>query len=140
MIVLLLLTSIVIGMAFTILTLVQRQMFGIQSNFQATTEFRLLEQSLWLDFNRYNLITYNEFEAVLTFKSEIDSINYRFEEKVVIKDTDSFPIPLELKTLYFNGQPIQKGLVDAIKLETDKETQGKRIFIFKRNDANVFMK
>ena len=139
MIIVLILTSIVIGMAFTVLTLVHKQMLGIQANFQKTTELRLFEQSLWLDFNRYNRIEYDNVENVLNFKSEIDSVSYKFVEKVIIKNFDSFLIPLKLKTFYFDGKQVEKGLVDAIKLETDKELQGKHLFVFRKNDATLFM-
>ena len=140
MIVVLILTSIVIGMAFAVLTLVQKQMLGVQSNFQATTELRLLEQSLWLDFNRFSMIEYDRVESVLRFKSEIDSVEYQFKENAIIKKTDSFFVPLKMKTFYFDGSRVDKGIIDAIKLELDKEHQDKRLFIFKRNDANIFMK
>ena len=139
MIVVLILTSIVVGLAFTILSLVQKQMLGIQSNFQANTELRLFEQSLWLDFNRYHEITYDDIETTLEFRSEIDSVSYKFQDKMVIKDRDTFDIPLKTKSFYFDGNSIEKGYLDAIKLETTKTLQNKQLFIFKRNGANAFM-
>ncbi len=139
MIVVLILTSIVIGLAFTVLSLVQKQMLGIQSNFQTSTELRLLEQSLWLDFNRYTNIEYDDLEHTLTLKTEIDSVSYKFLEKSIVKELDTFMIPLKSKTFFFDGNTVNNGKIDAIKMETLKEFQEKLMFVFKKNDANAFM-
>ncbi|MEM9650388.1 MAG: prepilin-type N-terminal cleavage/methylation domain-containing protein, partial [Bacteroidota bacterium] len=50
MLVVLLLTVIVVGLAFSVLNLVQRQMSGIESNYARNTAFDQLKQSLWVDF------------------------------------------------------------------------------------------
>jgi len=139
MIVVLILTSIVVGLAFTVLTLVQKQMLGIQSNFQTNTELHLFEQSLWLDFNRYNTIEFDDLENSIKFSTAIDSVTYSFNEKNIVKDPDTFAIPVKFKTLYFDGKQIENGYIDAMKLETTKALQNKKVFIFKRNDANAFM-
>jgi len=57
-IVVLILTTIIVGLAFSVLTLVQKHMRSIQSNFYNTTELKKLETSLWLDFNRYSLFIF----------------------------------------------------------------------------------
>lgn len=139
MIVVLILTSIVIGLAFSVLTLVQKHMYSIQNNFTKNTELNKLEQSLWLDFNRYPKISYDELENELQFTSEIDSITYKFKEQYIVKDIDTFPIGLQSKTLFFDGNTIEKGKVDAIKLETSKIFQNQHLFVFKQNDATLFM-
>uniref|UniRef100_UPI00404B9039 PulJ/GspJ family protein n=1 Tax=Gelidibacter sp. TaxID=2018083 RepID=UPI00404B9039 len=139
MIVVLILTSIVVGMAFSVLTLVQKHMSSIQNNFNATTKFHLLEQSLTLDFNRFSDITYDSIDDVLIFSSEIETRTYTFTQEHIIKDRDTFPLTLTTKTFYFDGSPVGKGTVDAIKLETSKTFQNKQLFIYKHNAANTFM-
>jgi prepilin-type N-terminal cleavage/methylation domain-containing protein len=139
MIVVLILTSIVIGLAFSVLSLVQKHMYGIQGNFNRNTELNKLEQSLWLDFNRYSKINYDDLENELQFSTEIDSVIYKFNEKYIIKDLDTFPIQLQSKTLFFDGDNVIKGNVDALKLEASKVYQNQQLFIFKYNDATLFM-
>ncbi len=139
MIVVIILTSLIVGMAFSVLSLVQKHMHGIQNNFNKNTELNILEESLWLDFNRYFKIKYNAFEDVLIFVTEMDSVKYQFTETYIIKHTDTFNIQLQQKTFYFDGNSVQKGQVDAIKLETSKDMQNQSLFIFKQNDATLFM-
>ena len=139
MIVVLILTSIVVGMAFSVLTLVQKHMSGIQNNFNAITKFHLLEQSLTLDFNRFSDIRYDSVEDVLMFSSELDTKTYRFSQDYIIKERDTFMVPLTTKAFYFDGLSVGKGTVDAIKLEASKTFQNKRLFIYKHNAANTFM-
>jgi len=49
MLVVLLITAIVVGMSFAVLSLVQQQMHGIDGNYKKNTAFNLLKQSLWFD-------------------------------------------------------------------------------------------
>src|SRR5690606_32485011 len=100
-VVVLILTSIVVGLAFSVLSLVQKHMSGIQNNFINTTELNTLEQSLWLDFNRYSKIEYDDLDEELTFANELGSISYQFYESYIVKEQDTFHIPLQDKTLFF---------------------------------------
>lgn len=139
MIVVIILTSIVVGLAFSILSLVQNHMKSIQENFNKNTELNKLEQSLWIDFNRYPRIRYDALEASLVFASEIDSITYTFSTEIIIKDLDTFHIPSRQKIFFFNGNNVQKGPIDAIKLTTSKNFQNQELFVYKQNDATLFM-
>ncbi len=139
MIVVLILTSIVVGMAFSVLTLVQKHMYSIQDNFSKNTELNKLEQSLWLDFNRYSNAKYDELKERLTFNTEIDSTSYQFTNDFIIKDIDTFNIQLQQKSVYFNGDKKRNGQIDAIKIETSQVFQNQQVFVFKENDATQFM-
>lgn len=139
MIVVLILTSIVVGLAFSVLTLVQRHMASIQHNFSQATELNKLEQSLWLDFNRFPNIHFDPIENQILFQSELDSLTYQFNEKNIIKALDTFDIELSSKLFYFDGAQIEGGNFDGIKLETSEAFQNQRVFIFKKNDATLYM-
>jgi len=139
MIIVLILTSIVVGLAFSVLTLVQKHLYGIQDNFNRNTELNKLEQSLWLDFNRYSEINYNALENELRFTNELDSITYKFKEHYIVKGLDSFPIELKSKSLFFGGEFVNKGKIDGLKLEASKTFRYQHLFVFKHNDATQFM-
>lgn len=139
MIVVIILTSIVVGMAFSVLSLVQKHMYSIQVNFKGNTELNKLEQSLWLDFNRYSNIKYDDVNEKLIFITEIDSTTYQFTREQIITDIDTFNIELQHKAFYFNGDKKGNGQIDAIKLETSKAFQNQKIFVFKQNDATTFV-
>ena len=140
MIVVIILTAIVVGLAFSVLSLVQKHMSSIQHNFNQSTVLNTFETALWIDFNRYSEIRFDDLENELILKNEMDSIAYKFLEKIIIRDFDTISIPLQSKLFYFNGNLIENGTVDAIKLETSKESQHQKLFIFKQNDASVYMK
>ena len=67
-IIVLILTSIVVGLAFSVLGLVQKQMLAVQENYNKNLDISKLETSLWLDFNRYSEISYDAIENELPIK------------------------------------------------------------------------
>ena len=139
MIIVLILTSIVVGLAFSVLTLVQKHMFSIQKNYNKTTELNKLEVALHLDFNRYSKVNYNNLKNEIIFTSPIDSMSYMFYENMIIKETDTFNIHLQNKMFFFNGETVANGEVDALKLMTSKDFQNQVVFIYKKNDASNYM-
>ena len=140
MLVVIIVSTIVIGMAFSVLRMVQKHMWSIQKHISANTTTVRLEQSLWVDFNRYNSISYDAAESTLVFKSEIDSVTYKFIEESVIKARDTFKLDVKSKHPFFNGNAITSGAIDAIKLYIGKPEREKSLFIYKRKAANQFMK
>lgn len=139
MIVVLILTSIVVGLAFSVLRLVQKQIFAIQQNYYKSTEINKLKTALWIDFNRYQDIKYNALNNELLLKNELDSVSYRFSEDYIVSDIDTFRIKLEAKQIFFNGLISKTNKVDAIKIKTSKSNRSQELFIFKKNDATVYI-
>lgn len=139
LIVVLILTSIVVGLAFSVLKLVQKHMYGIQHNLNQSTTLNRLETALWVDFNRYPNIDYNLNDSILEFSSELETTTYKLSKTYIVKNMDTFNITLQNKSLFYKGKLIEKGKMDAIKLETSKAFQNQTLFIYKRNDATAFM-
>ena len=135
MIVVTVITSIVVGLAFSILNLVQKQMKSVTENYSGTTQLQLLEQALWIDFHTYHSISYHPETDELRFKHELDTVVYRFTKDKVIKDRDTFFIPVKNKLFYNQGDVIPKGFADAFQWQAAAENQGKQYFVFKTNDA-----
>lgn len=140
MIVVLILTSIVVGLAFSVLSIVQKHMMSIEANLKENTSFIKLEASLWLDFNKYSSIAYNASERELHFISDRDSIHYQFHENYIVKEKDTFEIQFQSKKLFFNGEEIHGGDIDAMKLIHTEKGRRKNVFVFKQNDAKIFLK
>jgi len=140
MLVVLILTVIVVGLAFSVLRLVQKQMYSIQSNFEQSSEINRLEMALQIDFHNYSEIRLESQSDKLKFKTEIDSISYIFSDNTIIRAKDTFNIAIDKTWFCFNGEAkSEDGLVDAIKLKTSKKTREQSIFVFKQNDASQFM-
>lgn len=139
MIVVLILTSIVVGLAFSILTIVQNHIKAIQKNLDFTIELNKLEQSLNIDFNRYSTIQYDEPNQALILSNEMFSKSYFFKENYIVKDLDTFHIELSKKQFFFDGADAVNGYIDAVKLTTSQPSQNQTIFVFMQNDATLYM-
>ncbi|WP_299223892.1 hypothetical protein [uncultured Psychroserpens sp.] len=139
MLITIIITSIVIGMAFTVLTLVQRHMWSIQENLKSTTQLNQLEQSLWIDINRYNKLSYSNAENKLLFKSDSDSMVYYLKPDFITRSTDTFHIEFVHKQFFFDGNEVSNGNIDAIRFGSSKKHRNQHLFIYKKNDATQFM-
>lgn len=137
MMVAIVITLLVVGMAFSVLSLVQRHMNGISYNLNNSTRLDVLEQALWIDFNRFEKVQYKNDE--LLFKNEIDSITYRIQNEKIIRTIDTFDIQLQDFELLLDGKKVNSGFINAVKLVTGKESQNKILFIYKKNDATLYM-
>lgn len=139
MIIVLILTSIVIGLAFSVLELVQKHMSAIQVNYNRNLELNSIETTLWLDFYKYPNIVYDSNENELNFSTELDSISYKFIDELIIREQDTFPLFFQNKLFYFNGELTQGQNIDAIKFEASEKFKNQLLFVYKYNDANTFM-
>ncbi|MEQ5791608.1 prepilin-type N-terminal cleavage/methylation domain-containing protein [Muricauda sp. NFXS6] len=138
MLVVLLLTALVVGMAFSVLRLVQVQMNGISSNYTKSTEMRLLKQSLWVDFNQHDRVWYDQGNKELLLANEMDEARYQFQKDMVVKERDTFFVEIKELRPYFNGNGILGGEMDALDLYTGASQSG-RLFVFKRNSATSYI-
>lgn len=139
LLVVLLLTVVVVGLAFSVLNLVQQQMNSSRQNYQRTTELNLLKQALWRDFRTYQYLNFNVDNEQLHLTNEIDAIRYVFFEDYVVRQQDTFKIDLAAKTFYFDGEAVTDGPVDAIQLETNKKSGQKHVFVYRENAAVIYM-
>jgi len=139
MLVVLLLTVIVVGLAFSILNLVQKQMNGIQEGYEIKTVNNQLKQGLWIDFNSHGQIQWDSKEQLLLMQNEIGQTSYRFYENFVLKGKDTLHTDIRVNALYFKGNLVDKGDVDALEL-VSSDQGNEMLFIFKNNAASDSMK
>ncbi len=137
MLVVMIITVIVAGIAFSVLTLVQQQLRSIETNFQKATTLSLIEQRLWQDFNTHNKIIYSREELLLI--SDLDSIRYNFHDKYTLRESDTIMAEIFIDKAYYMGEIVFSGFVDAVHLSAQKEVPGYSIFISKANDATNIM-
>ena len=139
MIVVLVITVIVIGLAFSVLNLVQKQITGIGENFGQRTEVNLLRQAFWIDFNKYSEVTYDAQNDVIRCKNEVGGIQYQFNDNTIIREVDTLRISISDKTFYFDGNEVFSGEIDAIRIISAKEEGAKVIFVYKNNTAETYI-
>ena len=139
MIVALLITTIVIGMSFSVLNLVQRQMSGIENNYEYNTRLNLLRQTLWIDFNTHELVRYDDKAATLTFYNELSTVQYQIDESFVVKQKDTFQIQWTGQRFFFEHLEVESGEIDALQFDTGQEHGNQGIFVYKNNSATTYM-
>ena len=139
MVVVLIITAIVVGLAFSMLTITQKHMLGIQSNYIKKNAIQRLEQSLWIDFNRYRKAEYFPEEQKLVFSHSLDTVNYFFYDTYTLKNNDTIAAAVKNKKIYRNGMPFQKGIIDALELKSSENDTITLFFIYKKNDAAFYM-
>lgn len=139
MLVVLLLTAIVVGIAFSILSLVQRQMGGIQNTLEDGSRFRQLKQQAAIDINTFQKFKFIKKDSALVFSHPMDSIVYKFENKTIIRHADTFKVNLNSFKLYYNGIETSEGKIDAFKLNTLQNGYQRQIFLYKLQDSETLM-
>jgi hypothetical protein len=132
-------TVIVVGLAFTVLDLVRKQINAIQKNYNRTTELAFFKQRIWLDFNKNNDIIYNAIENQVVLKSDFDTISYNFKDDIVIRNKDTLNTKVKIEKIFFQGIEIKQGIIDAISFLEEKEASDSKFIVFKNNDATFFM-
>ncbi|TMU55651.1 PulJ/GspJ family protein [Flagellimonas algicola] len=139
MLVVLLITSIVISLGFSVLRLVQQQMYTIGGIYESNTEANLLRQSLWVDFNRHDGVWYDEQRNELVFANELKNTVYQWQQDYVVKERDTFFLKTHEATYYFNGLPTQSSEVDALDFSVGNEGKKQRIVVYKTNAATTYL-
>ena len=139
LLVVMIITAIVVGMAFTVLRIVQKQIHAIQTNFDKTSTLALFEQKLWQDFNETNAIIYDNQNQTLMMTSEIDTITYLFKEDFSMRNLDTIKLKINTQNAFFKGKEVTKGYIDAIRLSAETSLPDYEIFVSKKNDITFFM-
>lgn len=139
LLVVMIVTAIVVGIAFSVLQMVQKQVYLINKNLDKSANLSLFEQKLWQDFNEFNQLEFNRKDNTLAMKSEIDSIMYYFDDEYVMRNKDTIKLKLAIETTFFEGTEIVEGEIDAISISGEKEFPDYKIFISKKNDATLSM-
>ncbi|WP_136667685.1 type II secretion system protein J [Flavobacterium sp. H122] len=139
LLVVMIITAIVVGMAFSVLRLVQNQINIIRGNYEKSTKLSLFEQRLWQDFNEFNQITFNKKKSQLLFQSELDSIQYAFEPDFVLRNKDTIKLKLNIDHIQFEGEKVSEGDIDAIAISGESELPKYKIFVSKKNDITQKM-
>lgn len=139
LLVVMIITAIVIGMAFSVLRLVQKQIHAIETNFEKTSRLALFEQKLWQDFNELNVIAFNENNQSLLMESEMDTVLYSFRENYTLRNKDTLKLKLKADKLFFEGKAVKDGSIDAISISGVAELSDYKIFVSKKNDLTLSM-
>ena len=139
LLVVMIITAIVVGMAFSVLRLVQKQIHSIKINYEKSTNLSLFEQKLWQDFNEVTEVKFDKEENKLLLASELDTIQYSFQNHFILRNNDTIKLKLIIDKVLFEGKNKNDGNVDAISISGELELPNYKIFVSKRNDLTLSM-
>ncbi|NDI98164.1 hypothetical protein GWA97_03660 [Flavobacterium sp. LaA7.5] len=137
MLVVMIITAIVVGIAFSVLSLVQKQIRTVERNFAKTTEISLFEQRLWQDFNSHNTIKAIDNKVICT--SDIDTVTYSFNPEYLLRNADTIHSQLTVDKFYYLGNEVKSGFIDAVTISAQKELPNYTIFVSMQYDATHYM-
>ena len=138
LLVVMIITAIVVGMAFSVLRLVQKQVHTIEANFDKTSSLSLFEQHFWQDFNQFNTVRIQKGNTVV-LQSEIDTVTYVFSDNFILRDKDTIKLKLGITKTLFKGKDVGSGTIDAISISAENELPNYSIFVSRKNDATLMM-
>ncbi|MEX0274883.1 MAG: hypothetical protein AB3N16_10940 [Flavobacteriaceae bacterium] len=134
--VVLVITVLIVGMAFSVLRLVQGQMRQIGGILDQRMEIDQLRQALWVDINQYPMATYDPKKGRVLFSNALGHKEYQILEDRLATPRDTFHVKIgELRFLYQN-RDVTYGEFDALKLTTSKETGHQPLFVFRNRTAS----
>lgn len=135
MLVVLIITAIVVGLAFSVLSIVRRQVHKLQSDTDQRVKYDMLKSKLFLDFNKYPN-AYLSGDDTFLFKSEIDSTIYIIKDNQIVSNQDTLIKNVKEAQFFYKNSQVEKGKIDAIKfIIEEKREVFKSIFVYKYNDA-----
>ena len=96
-------SAIVAGLAFSVLTVVQNNMRSIGENYEYKEQIQSLEAALTIDFNKFTSAKWNPIENTLEVFSPIDERSYQFFTDSIITPIHTYPITIREKEFYFQS-------------------------------------
>lgn len=138
MLVVLVVSSIIIAMAFLVLNMVRKQVISIQKNYQKKQIVQFFNTQITRDFNMYNAF-YDDQRNVLIMKNTKDSIQYQFLKESLIREKDTFFIEIANKKLFLDGKEVNDANIDAVEINLSNEFANKQLFIQQTKDASYYV-
>lgn len=134
LLVVLVITSIVVGIAFSVLNLTRRQIEKINRNKEFETQIKQAELKLSIDINSFSEAKIEGKNLFL--KRETDSIEYQISDDKLIVSQDTLLTNIVKLNYFYKGQEINNGTFDACKITIEsKKNKDTTIFVYKINDA-----
>ena len=131
------LASIVAGIAFSVLNLVQKNSHSIANNYALHTEIQSLEVALTIDFNRYTQVAWNSNQGTLIASSPLGKEQYQFYTDSIVTSIHTYAVITKNKLFYYQGNRVTSGAVDAIEITFEHTSDIHRTFVYRYTDPLV---
>ncbi|PQJ15324.1 hypothetical protein [Aureicoccus marinus] len=133
--VVLVITVVVVGLAFSVLRLINGQMIGMQSALNEGMQTDKVEELLWIRFNKADRVYFQDNKLELEGVTRNHTL--LLNRTHLVMEQDSLPIELDSVRAYFKGKPTQSGEIDALELFCNNGLR--QIFVNKANAATSYL-
>lgn len=133
-------STIVAGLAFSILRIVQSNMYSIEHNYAYKSELISLETEMTIDFNTFPSATWEPKENTMTVFSPLQERKYQIFKDSIVTDINAHRLKIKDKIFYFEGEVVSAGAIDAVKFTFYDTREPYRLFVFKYNDPSIHFK
>lgn len=133
--VVLVVTAIVVAIAFSVLRLTTQQYAAINARYKERAEIQKLEQRLYTDINTMNEVSWNAKERKLLVKNKERSVTYDWTTDYLIRNTDTVSYNTKEIRLFYKGVEVGEGVIDGLEIELLRTGQPIRLFVSRKLDA-----
>jgi prepilin-type N-terminal cleavage/methylation domain-containing protein len=138
LLVVLVISSIVIALGFSVLNMVRKQVFLIQKNYRKKQTVQTFESVLKRDFNK-GIAKYDSNLDRLIISSNKNDVVYQFLKGIIIREEDTLELLIGKKSFYLDGAKVTSGFIDAVELQFDESFSSKQIFLYQKKDAAYYL-
>jgi len=128
-------TTIVIGIAFSALTLVTKQYNAMRDAYGYRTTVLQFKQQLLLDFDTAKDIHWEATEEILFIQGATQNISYEWNTDFIVRDTDTLNVGIEEALFLNNGKEVENGYIDGLALDCVTKGKRTRLFVSRKTDA-----
>lgn len=134
MLIVMILSTIVIGLAVMVLSLIQRHVNTIGKADGINAEILTLDKALTNDMDTFTAYYDNQKEELL-FQNPTDTVIYKFMDSFLLRNEDTIKVAIQEKKFYLETQEKKQGDVDAIELFI----KDYELFFFKNPAADFYI-
>lgn len=131
-------STIVVSLAFMVLGMVQKQIKIIQNHKNIKENIKQVEKLIWKDVNEFNY-AYLKSKSEMYFCNEIDTIYYKITDNFIVRGIDTLLLPIKHEDFFLDGEKISIGAFDAIKITFEEPYTRSNVFAFGVKDASFYV-
>lgn len=138
LLVVMVISSIVVTVAFMALSNVQKQVRLVNKTFSLQQEILYLERMLVEDLHKHNG-NFDSLRNTIVFSQKKDTIKYQFGSNNIIRGKDTLEMSKNQLVLYLEGEVVTTGSFDAIEFSFADTYNQQGFFISKKKDAAYYV-
>ncbi len=134
----LVITSIVVGISFAVLQLVTKQIKAIEKKYETSNAIVKLKYQLLVDFDKSVNISGKDNELRLSIDGE--TALYEFSKQGVYKVDDTLQVAINRLQFYLKGEEVEEGTIDGVKIYSTALKNDGYIFVSKKSSSKEEMR